>query len=285
VFERKYKVFKAVAKNKSFTAGANELYVTQPAVSKLIKELEIELGLILINRKKYGDFLTEEGKFLYEYICDIEEKNDVFIRRLKEKKNTIRIGTTKTIGSYYIIDKIGMLKKENEDLSIHMIVENTTEILKKLEEGQLDIAIVEGDIDSNRYDSAVLHRDLLSLYCSCENELRSREDLSYVDIVKNNLIMREKGSGTRDTIFKTLKKHDIDILESDIFMEISDIEGIKKLVMNNFGVAYLSDLMINDNEKEKIVQVKSFDIKCDRSFTMIWKDETFKKYSEMLKDY
>lgn len=285
MFERKYKVFKAVAKNKSFTAAANELYVTQPAVSKLIKELEVDLGLLLVNRKKYGDFLTEEGKFLYEYICDIEEKNDVFIRRLKEKKNTIRIGTTKTIGSYYIIDKIAMLKKENEDLSIHIIVENTAKILKKLEDGHIDIAIVEGDIDSNRYDGAVLYEDSLSLYCSSENELLNSKDLSYGDIVNNNLIMREKGSGTRDTIYKTFKKHNIDILESDIFMEISDIEGMKKLVMNNFGVAYLSDLMIGDNEKEKIVKVKSFDIKCDRSFTMIWKDESFKKYSEMLKDY
>lgn len=283
MFDRKYNVFRIVAQNRSFTLASKELFVTQPAVSKMITDLEKELDIKLINRKKYGDFLTEDGKILYEYLEEAVSRNQNILRLLKNRKKLLRIGTTKTIGSYYIVDRIGEIKKSQEDLSIHMIVENTEAILKKLSTDQIDIAIVEGDTDTSNYYSCELCEDSLKLFCSKYNSLKDKNSVVFSDIITNNLIMREKGSGTRESIYKSFRNKGIEIVDSDIFMEISDIEGIKKLVKNNFGVAFLSKLMIYKEEKEDIVMVKNFDMSCKRHFTMIWKNKDFEKFSSFLK--
>ncbi|WP_053954846.1 LysR family transcriptional regulator [Inediibacterium massiliense] len=264
--------FYTLAKLKSYTKTAQKLNITQPAVTQHIKYLEDLYGVTLIQRNGRQIFLTEEGKLLYEHIDQILTMERKFIRTLNNQSSIIkryRLGATKTIGSYIIPDLLGKYKISFPNHEVILEVSNTEHILNRLDEGKFDLTLVEGNFKKEKYDSILFKEDELVPVFSSDHPLCKKREIKIEDLLKENLIIREKGSGTRAIIENDLKEKGYDY---NIFMEIGDITAIKSLVKWNLGYTFLSREAIKEEVKEgslKVIEMKEFMMK--RAFYFIWR--------------
>ena len=141
-----YKLFYNVAKNKNVTKTANELMISQPAISKAIKNLEEQLNCTLFIRNKTGVVLTEEGKVFYEEIKQAMEIIDSAESKLLQMTNLeygfLNIGVSNTLAKKYLLPYIEKFYKEYPNIKINIHTNMTTELIKKARNGIVDIIIL-----------------------------------------------------------------------------------------------------------------------------------------------
>ncbi|QXM06847.1 LysR family transcriptional regulator [Crassaminicella indica] len=275
MFSSRKNTFYILAQLRSFTKTAEKLNITQPAVSQHIKYLEEMYGVSLIKKEGRKIFLTEEGKFLYEHIKKILAMERQITNILKNQSNIIkryRLGATKTIGAYLIPDILGKYKMKFSNQEVILEVGNTENILNKLEDGELDLALVEGLFKKEKYDYKLLKKDeLVPVFSACHPFAR-RKKVKLGDVLNENLIIRELGSGTRTITENYLKTKGYNKDRYKIFMEIGDITAIKSLVKWNLGYSIISREAIKKEIEEKslcIIEVEGLMI--EREFNFVWR--------------
>lgn len=262
--DHKLKIFKEVAINKSFTKAAENLFLSQPAISKTIKNLEEKYGKAFFVRQGNNIDLTPDGKVFLKYanklIAAYAEMEDVFSDENRELPNQLKIGASTTIGQYVIPPIAAAIQKENPELHFQLICGNTEDIQNQLLEEKIDFAIVEGENHNNRlhYDRFV--KDELVLVTLTSNKdipdsiaLKDLQDLSFVE--------RETGSGTREVIAHALKQKGIKKL--NIIADLGSTESIKSYLRNSNQYAFLSVHSIHRELRAnelRIVEVKDLEI-------------------------
>ncbi len=141
-----YRVFNSVAKCGSLTKAAKELYISQPAVSLAVKQLENQLGAALFNRTHRGMELTEIGKLIYEDVNSalnlLEDAECKITERTTTASGTVRIGATDSIFSYILADKIAAFSERYPEVKLELISSTSPETMTQLKEGKCDIAFV-----------------------------------------------------------------------------------------------------------------------------------------------
>jgi DNA-binding transcriptional LysR family regulator len=168
-----------------------------------------------------------------------------------------------------------------------MIVGNTEELLHKLEEGEIDFALVEGYFVKNEYDFAVYSREKYICIAGRDYRLKKKP---YVleDLLQETLIIRERGSGTRDIFEKNLEKQNLTISDFNKVIEIGNINAIKCLVKNNNGITALYEIAVKDELKNgTLKKIEVEDLQKTHDFYFIWrKNSTFKSlYQEIVKEF
>ena len=156
-----FKVFCQVAESKSITEAANQLNISQPAITKTIKLLEEELNTSLFYRKHSGSFLTEEGQNLYNYIKPLILQVNEAPNIVKNIDNiiTIRIGTSITVLRYFLIDKIREFNENHPNIKIYIEDNNTPNLINKIKDGTIDIAIIIGNENTkNKFTNIKVHK-------------------------------------------------------------------------------------------------------------------------------
>lgn len=287
----KIKVFKEVATNKSFTKTAEKLFISQPAVSKTIKNLEDQYGKAFFERKGNYIELTPDGELFLRYadkLIDIyNELEDVF-RHDENLPNIIKLGASSTIGQYIIPKLVASIKEDYPDLKINLICGNTEEIQRLVLSGQLDFGIVEGQNHSNRLQYSKFIEDELVLVTNAKNG-KYPESIK-IDIIKElPFVEREIGSGTLEVIKNALRKEKI--YSRSIDSTLGSTESIKSFLTYSDHYAFLSihaitqQLMVN---KLRILDIVDF--KINRWFYFVAKQgyrPTFKKKFQnlLLKHY
>ncbi|HIU77059.1 MAG TPA: LysR family transcriptional regulator [Candidatus Pelethocola excrementipullorum] len=142
---RKLEYFIAVCRRKSFVKAAEELHVSQPSVTTSIRNLEEELGMVLILRKRGGVEMTPEGKLLYEYGQKILEDIEAVKRQMKsisQNHKILRIGMPPLMQSNPFLDLIEEFQKENENIEVTIIDHNTKDIVEQLKDGKIELCIL-----------------------------------------------------------------------------------------------------------------------------------------------
>ncbi|MBU5485137.1 LysR family transcriptional regulator [Clostridium sp. MSJ-11] len=268
--------FIVVGKVGNITKAANILNITQPAVSQHLKWLEEYYNVKLFIKKNKKMMLTEEGKYLFDNAIKMESMSKNIKYELKNRRSIIkkyRIGATLTIGGYVLPNIIGEYKKIYNNIDIIMKVENTETVVKLLHGGEIDLGIVEGAFNKSNLKYKKFREDELALIVSPEHEFADMKEVSIEQVLNNKLILREKGSGTRQAfqdyvIEAGLEEHDI-----NPYMEIGNITAILSLVKSNLGCTILSRESVKDDEKRgllKIVPIKKFHM--TREFNFIYID-------------
>ncbi len=272
----KLKTFLEVARIKNFTKAADILCITQPAVSQHIRALEDFYGVKLLKKSGRVMELTEEGNLLYQQALQLERLNKTIKNELRNcfsSRKIFNIGATLTIGGYFIPGKLASYKKEHPNIDIKLHVNNTETIIKKLYSGDIELALVEGPFDRSKVKYRKIKDDELVLIVSKEHPFSGREYINIEELLTEKIIMREKGSGTRQITEDFFIKKGINISDLNITIEIGDITAIISLVESNQGCTFISREVLKkfrDRNTLRIIPVKNCSVL--REFNLLFLD-------------
>jgi DNA-binding transcriptional LysR family regulator len=245
---RHFETFLKIAQLKSFTKAAAELYLTQPTVSKQIVDLEGFLGVRLIDRNKRTVTLTRAGEILLQYAKEMvnlkKEAIDAIGAFKGLKRGNITVGASTIPGIYILPKLLGMFKKQYEGIGIKLVVTDTQGIIEQLEEGDIDIGFVGAKVPSQKIEYKKFIDDIIVTVAPPDFP----DTVSISDIKRYPFIIREKGSGTRNTFEGALKKiKDLTATDLTVTAELTDTEAIKEAVKGGMGISYMSRLAIVDD--------------------------------------
>lgn len=287
MIDSKLITFINVAKLKSYTRAAEQLNLTQPAVTQHIKLLEEYYGVRLINRKGRQLFLTDEGELLLMYASELEANSLLFDRALKNKASVIKrysIGATLTIGEFVLPRLLAEYRRLHGNTDVIMQVCNSDELMKRLLHGEYDLGITEGPFDRERFNYVKMQDDELVLVASPQDSLASKGAAEMDDVVYGGrLILRERGSGTRVVFENRLAEMGYDISRIKVYMEIGSIGAIKSLVEAGLGYTVISKAAVmREVEAGTLVTVPIRNVRIMREFNFIYTD---KKPKEFVDDF
>jgi len=239
--ERKLRVFYEVATKLNMTEVANQLYISQPAISQTIRELENEFGVQFFDRIGKKLYLTHEGELFLNYVRRIINLYDDCFKTLKDagdlKTGKLRIGASTTIGIYILPQIIGAFYQKYKDIEVSITIENTKIIADMILKNELDFAFVEGPVFSNEIIEEFFCHDELVFIMPPNHPWVQYEEIDLKEIENSKIIMREQGSGTREVFEGALREFDVNYY---IDFELGNTEAIKKAVEAELGVSCIS---------------------------------------------
>ncbi len=236
-----YKVFYHVAKSGNITTAARTLFLTQPTVSRCIRNLENELGLSLFARSKKGVTLTPEGKILYEHVekaCQhIFKAEEVLSDHLLLKDGLVRIGASETTLRHYLIPFLERFRRLCPDIRLKISNTTTLQAIRDLKEGRIDLAVVimaPDETEDVQFTPLTPIRDIL-IGGSQFRHLRDRP-LSVKSLEQYPLICMESGTTTRKYLDRFFLEHHAS-LNPDIELATTDL--ITPMVAHNLGLGFV----------------------------------------------
>ena len=232
-----------VADTLNFTQSAENLSLTQPAVSQHIKALENELGIKIFYREKKMLKLTDEGKIAVKYARRIKSLYANMCRDIEDRRHSVKrlkIGVTPTAENNIISQVLAVYCGENPDIHITIISDTIKNLYAKLKSYEINIAIVEGTITDPSYHSVLLDTDCLILAVANENPLSKNSIVTLDELKKQKLILRLPDSGTRTLFESTLISKSESLDAFNIILEVDNNSTIKDLVKSNLGVSIIS---------------------------------------------
>jgi DNA-binding transcriptional LysR family regulator len=262
-------VFRAVAEQRSFRKAAEELYLTQPAVSLQIKALEEDLGVQLFDRSGAHITLTEAGRVLLGYsqqasaLLAQAEQNIAALSG--EHAGQLDLGASTTIAQYVLPRLLGEFRREHPRVHLTLISGNTEHIVDAVEKQKIALGFIEGPARSRDVKTEPFLEDELVLIASTAHELAERNSITCSELAAIPLLMRERGSGTRHVIEIALERLGVKRSSLHIVMELDSTEAIKSAVEAGLGIGFVSrwaiakDLRLDHSFK--IVDVKGLRIK------------------------
>ncbi len=244
MLDYRHETFLTVAACNSFTKAAEMLHITQPAVSQHIKFLEDLYGCKLFDNANRKTILTPQGELLKEFattvFSDAKHLKDN-ISAVETETMQFSFGATLSVGEYVMPRVLSRMLIKYPELKFHMSVANTQILLERLNHGELDFIVVEGLFDKSEYDSTLFSMEKFVPICSPESKLaKGRKRFS--DIIDSRLILRERGSGTREIFENILQKNNYSLHAFDKVIEIGNMAAIKKMVTNNLGISFLFEV-------------------------------------------
>lgn len=287
-------VFLAVAENLSFSKAAEELFISQPAVTNHIKELENKLNVTLFERKGNKIYLTDAGKLTYnrlkpikqlyrELESDLERLNDAF-------KGILRIGASSTISQYLIPKVISAFYKRYPKIEFFLLNGNSLEMEQKLLENEIDLALVENETSQTNIKYIDFLNDEIVAVTGSNSVYSKRKLISVADFQQIPIVLREKGSGTLQVIQNALTKQNISFDKLNILIHLGSTEAIKNFLLDFDGIALVSEKSIEKELRLKeIVKISIKNISLSRKFRIALRQgnqtSTAKQFIEFLLQY
>lgn len=261
----KLSIFKAVAYHLSFTKAAQQLYISQPAISKAIRSLEEEFKTTFFIRKRNAIELTEEGKSFLLYVSRIleiyAEIENQFLNEKEIFPSIINFGASTTISNYIIPKVIAKFRVQFPKTKFQIKSENSESIHNLILKQQLDFGITEGKNTNKKLQFKELMKDQIVLVTNASNPAFKNGIIDFKTFATIPMIEREQGSGTLDMIYQNLKNHNI--TELNIVVKLNSTEAIKNYLYYSDNYAFISVNAIKDDllhNKLKIVEVKNLSI-------------------------
>lgn len=275
------RMFCRVIEEGSITKAAKLGYVSQPAVTKQIRNLESSYGTALFNRDNGKMILTETGKILYPYAQEILALDKLAYDNIQaydwEVQQTLYIGASPTIGEYLLPSLIGQFKYSYPTVTCSLSIGNTPRILEELEENKIDIALVESQFSNPNVHKQKFSEDQLILVTSYNHRWKEKEYITLMELLEEKVIVREPESGTRLMVESALNERGV-LIQIDDLIELGSVQAIKSAVEANLGVSILPELTVQKelNYKDlRKIPVKDFNL--IRDFWLVQKDRRFKK--------
>lgn len=271
--------FLALSRIGNYTKTAQALHITQPAVSQHIKYLEEYYGGKLFCYRGKTLTLTQRGETLLRHLIAMRADSLRLRETLQSGQGAgrrLNFGATLSIGEFICPHILGALLEEAPDLRVHMPVENTERLLEKLENGEIDFALIEGFFDKAQYDYTLFSNEPFIAVCSGEHPLGGRR-ASMEQLMKERIIIREKGSGTRNVFEQLLREHNFSIGSFSMVSEIGNMNAIKRLVERNLGVTFLYRAAAKEElATGKLREIDVENISVEREFNFVaLKDSRF----------
>ena len=271
------KILQTISTEGSFKKAADKLYISQPAVSLQIQNLEKQLSLPLFYRDKRKARLTETGHLLIKYCERILTLCEETCRALNElqtlQSGTLKIGASQTTGTYLMPRLIGIFRHKYPQIDVELQVHSTRKISWKVASGLLDLAIVGGEIPvelEEKLDIISYAEDELALILPRAHPFSSLEYIQKEDLYRLKFIALDTNSTIRSVIENTLIQNGIDSRRFKIEMELNSIEAIKNAVQSGLGAAFVSVSAISKELELNILHwAKIKDITISRTLSIL----------------
>lgn len=245
------RIFLAVSEHLHFTRAAEALYITQPAVSAAIQNLEQEYAVKLFHRIGRHIEITEAGKFLQIEVQKILDQVSMTERGLRElnhlQRGRLSLGSSLTIGNYWLPEKISKFQQLYPGISINCTLANAETICSGTATGQFDLGLVEGEVQSslkNCLDEEIVGSDRLLVVVGKFHPWYEQQQASLTELMTTDWVMRESGSGTQQRFEQALQSWGINLSQLNVISLLNSGEMVKAVVENGVGATALSELMV-----------------------------------------
>lgn len=231
------KVFQSVANNLSFTKASQELFVSQPAITKHIQELETAYQTRLFDRQGNKISLTESGRLLLKHcerILDEYKRLEYEMHLLhNEYRGELRLGASSTIAQYVLPPLLASFIAKFPQIGLSLLSGNSREVETALQEHRIDLGLVEGVFRLPNLKYTPFLEDELVAVVHSRNRLSLPDEITPQDLLNIPLVLRERGSGTLDVIERALLQHDIKLSSLQVLMYLGSTESIKLFLENS----------------------------------------------------
>lgn len=275
------KMFCLVVDEGSISQAARLSFVSQPAVTRQIHQLENFYGALLFDRSEGKMSVTEIGRTLYPFakaiVNDFNHSKEVIQQLTDEYNANLRVGASLTIGEYLLPSLLGRFKKQKPEIKVTLTIKNTPLVLEDLSKDVIDLALVEGVVENTDFIVEKFAEDELILVCPSDHPWKDRKEIHIEELVNERMIWRESTSGTRHTVESTLREYGIlDKMES--YMEIGSTQAIKSTIEAGLGITILPRLTVaRELEQGLLREVTISGVKITRNLWLVKKNIRFNK--------
>jgi len=283
-------VFMSVAENLSFSKAANDLNISQPAVTRHIKELEERYKTNLFERKGNKIYLTKAGEKVYNTFKEIAQQYrnlDFEIGQMHDSiSGEFKIGASSTISQYVIPKVIASFHKRYPKIQIYLMNGNSFEMEKLLLDNQVDIALVE-NLSSQ---SGIRYRDFLDdelIVVTGKNSVYAkRETIGKDDLLKLPIVLREQGSGTLEVIKQMFSQQNISFESLNTLIHLGSTESIKNFLQEFDGLAIISKKAVqNELYLKTLVKLNVTGFAIPRKLRIAYKQGHKSQQVELFEDF
>lgn len=251
-----YRVFYEVAQHKSFSKAAKSLYLTQPAVSQSISQLETELDIRLFNRTPQGVVLTEEGKLLYDYVHSALNLLNSGENKMEEFKNLqggkIAIGVGDTISRYFLLPFLEIFHQQYPDISFKLVNGTTFELVEILKQGKIDIAICNFPVEDDRLEKITCKKIQDTFVYGSKYDGLFNQPISIEKVLNYPIICLDQDSISRHFIDEFLAEKNLslnpefELGSHDLLLDFAKINMGIACVTKEFSTSYLEQQLLKE---------------------------------------
>ncbi|WP_233096197.1 LysR family transcriptional regulator [Alicyclobacillus sp. SO9] len=284
--DHKLMAFLAVARHGNFSRAAEELHMSQPAVSQQVQSLEHELQVKLFERNTKRVSLTGAGKIVQHYGGEIETAYGAMQRMLDDLTNVVAgelvIGASYTFGEYVLPYAVAEFCKFYPDVRPSIQISNTIHVANMLLEDAIDVGIVEGEIEEAGLVTDELMTDKMVIIAA-PSHAPATDPAMLKRLQAETWILREPGSGTRAAADKVLESLGIEVKSK---MEFGSTQAIKESVQAGLGISVLSELAIKKELAQEALKALFYPGQADRPFYLLRRRSAFEpKVAEMFREF
>lgn len=278
--DRRLQVFYTVAKQLSFTKAAEQLFMTQPAVTFQVKQLEEHFSTRLFERSHGRISLTPAGRMVMDYAERILGISDELEKRVAELTGAVSgrllLGASTTVAEFILPQILGEFKARYPQVQAHMSVANSETIENRVADHALDIGIIESPTHLPSVHTELGCEDELVLICAPGHRLARAKSVTPQEIVGEPFVSRESGSGTREFTDQYLRNCNVSPDDLNILMELGSPEAIKGVVETGVGVAIISRTRVMKERKLGLLTPVPLEPRLIRNFSLVFPKEKFR---------
>jgi DNA-binding transcriptional LysR family regulator len=278
--DRRLQVFYTVARHLSFTKAAEQLFMTQPAVTFQIKQLEEQFSARLFERSHGKIALTPAGRLVMEYAGRILGLSEEMETRVAELNGTMSgpllLGASTTIAEFILPRILGEFKVEHPQVHAHLTVGNSETIESRVADHALDLGLIESPSHLPSLATEVCCEDELVLICQPVHRFAKAAAVKAQDLAGEPFVSRELGSGTREFMDQYLRSCDVAPEDLNMVMELGSPEAIKGVVETGLGVSIVSHATVVKELKLGTLAAVRLAPRLIRTFSIVQSREKFR---------
>lgn len=268
------KVFYSVAMNKSFTKASKELFITQPAISKHIHELEAQYQTPLFDRTGGQITLTRAGELLLSHtnvLLSVYRQMDFEMNLLTDHfSGDLKLGASTTIAQYVLPPVLSSFIRKFPDIRVSLLNGNSRDIEQALRDGKITLGMVEGNTRQNTLHYHSFMKDELVVVAHTGSSLARYDELTLDQLCSFPLVLRENGSGTLEVLESVLAEHQIKLSRLNVLMQLGSTESIKLFLENSDVLGIVSVRAVTRELMAGVLKVIDIDcFKAERVFSFV----------------
>ncbi len=253
------KIFIKLCDIGSYSQVAEEMNLTQPAVSMQVKALEEYFETELINKSKGTIYLTEAGKILYRQSREILrrwDKAELEISQLLTKDTgRIKVGASTIPGVYFLPDKLANFRESYSNIKVDVISGDSQDMIEALTLGKVDLIIIGKKLNSDKYLAEPVEDDQLKYIVGVEHPLADKGEIELSELIKYDLVVREEGSGTRKVMLDAFRELGYSLKDFKVSFQFGSTEAVISAVESGLGNSFVSRMAASKAEKSDRVKI------------------------------
>lgn len=271
---KQLEIFVTIATTGSFSKGAEAACITQSTASQHIAALEESCGVRLLDRTGRGVMTTEAGKIMLvharQVIKSLKETEQAILQFRQADGVELCVGGSTIPGTYLLPKAIAALRASDPGIRVKAEIGDSSEILARLSDESIEIAIVGTTADDKRFTTEALGHDEILLVAREGHPWCGRKTVQLEELLKEPIVMREKGSGTSDAVNVALRQQGIKPDDLLACATLPGSEAIKQAVLAECGVAFISEMAVRGELKRgELVSINLSGISITRSFSLV----------------